>query len=155
MWRERETREHFILSFFVSNFLHNIKVVDGVHYLVVVVVVANNAHIMSGTVVYATGHPVVVGDDNTSRLLLVEEQYFGPISCLACLGTSLLIGPFALFVCLCPCDRRQLSAVDAQMPRQMVVVDRPPRPQTMMMQPREPEAVARPEGTNEHYYPKV
>merc|ERR1712070_310063 len=132
-----------------------IKVVDGVHYLVVVVVVANNAHIMSGTVVYATGHPVVVGDDNTARLLLVEEQYFGPISGLACLGTSLFIGPFALFVCLCPCDRRQLSAVDAQMPRQMVVVDRPPRPQTMMMQPREPEAVARPEGTNEHYYPKV
>ena len=134
--------------------------VDGVHYLVVVVVVvvANNAHIMSRTVVYATGHPVVVGDDNTSRLLLVEEQYFGPISCLACLGTSLLIGPFALFVCLCPCDRRQLRAVDAQqMPpqqQQMVVVDRP-QPQTTTMQPREPEAVARPEGTNEHYYPKV
>ena len=136
--------------------------VDGVHYLVVVVVVvvANNAHIMSRTVVYATGHPVVVGDDNTARLLLVEEQYFGPISCLACLGTSLLIGPFALFVCLCPCDRRQLRAVDAHMPQQMVVVDRP-QPQTMddhpprMMQPRGPEAVARPEGTNEHYYPKV
>ncbi len=128
--------------------------VDGLQHLVVVVVVVANAHIMSRTVVYATGHPVVVGDDNNARLLLVEEQYFGPISCLACLGTSLLIGPFALFVCLCPCDRRQLSAVDAQMPRQMVVVDRP-RPQTMMMQPREPEAVARPEGTNEHHYPKV
>jgi hypothetical protein len=115
---------------------------------------------MSRTVVYATGHPVVVGDDNATRLLLVEEQYFGPISCLACLGTSLLIGPFALFVCLCPCDRRQLRAVDAQhMPpqhQQMVVVDRHPQPQTMTtMQPREPEAVARPEGTNEHYYPKV
>ena len=121
--------------------------VDGLQYLVVVVVA--NAHM--SRVVYATGHPVV-GYDN-ARLLLVEEQYFGPISCLACLGTSLLIGPFALFVCLCPCDR-QLSAVDAQMPRQMVVVDRP-RPQTMMMQPREPEAVARPEGTNEHCYPKV
>ena len=119
-------------------------------------------------VVYATGHPVVPADSGDARLLLVEEQYFGPISCLACLGTSLLIGPFALFVCLCPCDRRQLSAVDAQhvLPQQMVVVDRP-QPQTMdddhhhhhdtrrMMQPRGPEAVARPEGTNEHYYPKV
>ena len=110
-------------------------------------------------VVYATGHPVVPADSGDARLLLVEEQYFGPISCLACLGTSLLVGPFALFVCLCPCDRRQLSAVEAQhvLPQQMVVVDRP-QPQTMdnpRMQPRGPEVVARPEGTNEHYYPKV
>jgi hypothetical protein len=47
-----------------------------------------------------------------------EEQYFGPISLLSCLGLGLFFGPFGLLVCCCPCDRRQTGLVHE---RQMVV----------------------------------
>ena len=120
-----------------------------------------------------------------NAVVLREEQYFGPISLLSCLGLGLFFGPFGLLVCCCPCDRRRTGLVHEQ---QMVVdangnlipvvvaagettmYGRAPRAQAM--EPMMPErraaaptptvtgmpmtgAPVLPEGTNAHYYPKV
>ena len=100
-----------------------------------------------------------------------EQQYFGPISCLSCIGLAVFFGPFGLLVCCCPCDRRREQLVEGT---QMVVgedgslqqvsygpgVVQAQRMEPMMREQRVVNNVARgepvrPEGTNEHYYPKV
>jgi len=53
-----------------------------------------------------------------NTVVVREEQYFGPISLLSCLGLGLFFGPFGLLVCCCPCDRRRTGLVHEQ---QMVV----------------------------------
>jgi len=54
-------------------------------------------------------------------VVVCEEQYFGPVSLLSCLGLGLFFGPFGLLVCCCPCDRRRTGLVHEQ--HQMMVVD--------------------------------
>jgi hypothetical protein len=120
-----------------------------------------------------------------NTVVVREEQYFGPISLLSCLGLGLFFGPFGLLVCCCPCDRRRETGVVHE---QQMVVDangnlipvvvtgettmygRAPRAQAMEpMMPERRAAAATPtvtgmpmtgapvlpEGTNAHYYPKV
>jgi len=49
------------------------------------------------------------------RVVITNERYCGPITALIGLLLFLFIGPFAIFVILCPCD---------EMPRQQVYIQR-------------------------------
>jgi len=53
-------------------------------------------------------------------VVVCEEQYFGPVSLLSCLGLGLFFGPFGLLVCCCPCDRRRKTGLVHEQ-HQMVV----------------------------------
>ena len=97
---------------------------------------------MSQQVIYARpGETVLI------HAPIREEQYFGPISCLSCLGLGVFFGPFGLLVCCCPCDRRREQLVEGT----QMVVGEDGSLQPVSYGP----GVVLPEGTNEHYYPKV